>query len=258
MSKLFSHILTFCNSILPRSSRGFKDPTRDKQATHRKRFRENVYGRRLARPLRNKRQQALDYGLKNHQIKPDDIKSYDFSKETWLEIGFGYGEHLTWQAEQNPSVSFIGCEPFLNGVSVCMMDLQEKDLTNVKIWPDDARKVLKEIPENSISKLFVLHPDPWPKKRHHKRRFIQAEMLDHFAKIMKDGVILRMASDHKGVAEWMRDKAIEHPLFQQCPENAKDWTKRPENWPQTRYELKGLKAGREPRFMVFKLNKNAS
>lgn len=255
MSKLFKHISAFYKKLLNKNSDRFRDPTRSKAKTHKQRFRDKVYGRRLARPLRHKRQSALDKGLKTHQITPDQIASYDFSKETWLEIGFGYGEHMIWQAEQNPHVQIIGCEPFLNGVSVCMLGLQEKSINNARVWPDDGRKILAQLPENSISHLFVLHPDPWPKKRHHKRRFIQTEMLDRFAQIMKDGATLRMASDHEGVAEWMRDIALKHPNFEQYPNNAKDWTKRPDNWPQTRYELKGLDAGRQPRFLMFRCKK---
>jgi len=251
LSKLFKRISTIYKKLAHKTTGSLTDPTRKKAITHKQRLRDKVYGRRIARPLRVKRQNALDKGLETYQITPKQIKAHDFNQETWLEIGFGYGEHLIWQAENNPSVEIIGCEPFLNGVSVCMLGLIEKDIKNAHIWPDDARKVLNQLPENSISRLFVLHPDPWHKKRHHKRRFIQKEMLDQFSKIMKNGGILRMASDHHGVAEWMRDKALEHPNFEQCPNNAKDWSMRPNDWPQTRYEQKGLDAGREPRFIEF-------
>ncbi len=239
------------------------DPTRDfKQKklgraaqddrAHPERLRQKVYGRRLGRPLRGSRQDAITDILPAYQIDPETLNTLDCSKVHWLEIGFGSGEHLIWQAEQNKDVHLIGCEPFLNGVSYCVQDIREADLTNISIWPDDARIILNHLPDNSIERLFILHPDPWPKKRHHKRRFIQQDTLSDFARVMKKDAILRMASDHSGVAGWMLEQALEHKAFDWLAETADDWRKRPNAWPQTRYEQKGLEAGRKPYYMQFK------
>lgn len=238
-----------------------KDPTRQKQDgdhTERpERLRNKVYGRRVARPLRNERQKAVDEWLPLYALTPEDAKTkIKPENKNWLEIGFGNGEHLIWQAEKNSDVHLIGCEPFLNGVSYCVADLHKAGLKNISIWADDARAMINALPDASIERIFVLHPDPWHKKRHHKRRFIQQETLDEFARIMKPGGILRMSSDHPGVAEWMLGQALIHHNFEWFASNKTyastyDWRTRPDDWPQTRYEAKGLKAGREPYYLEF-------
>lgn len=228
------------------------DPTRSKEKpNHPERIRKRVYGRRLGRPLRQERMDALEKALPKFEITPDTIKDIQHDGPIWLEIGFGNGEHLIWQAKNNPDTLLIGCEPFLNGVSMLLKDAEQEELENIRVWADDAREILEKMPDNSVERLFVLHPDPWPKKRHHKRRFIQTETLNQFSRILKKGAILRMASDHPGVAEWMLEKAVNHPDFDWNAQSCEDWRNRPADWPQTRYEIKGLEAGRKPYCMEF-------
>lgn len=227
-----------------------KDPTRsDEERKERKR---KVYGRRMGRPLRGKRLEALEVTLPEIEIQLEELSNVNPDDKNWLEIGFGNGEHLVWQCLHNPDVSYIGCEPFLNGVSACAKDIADNNVTNARIWADDARMVLERLPQNSLDRIFLLHPDPWHKKRHHKRRFLQTETLTRFAELMKNGAILRMASDDTSMASWMLEKATNHPSFEWLAKTCEDWQKAKEDWPQTRYEAKGIEAGRKPYYLEFK------
>ncbi|MBK67194.1 MAG: tRNA (guanosine(46)-N7)-methyltransferase TrmB [Rickettsiales bacterium] len=226
-----------------------KDPTRSEE--QRKERKRKVYGRRMGRPLRGDRKKAIEETLPEIEVNLDDLKTLDINNKNWLEIGFGNGEHLVWQSKHNPDVHYIGCEPFLNGVSACAKQIDDEDVTNARIWPDDARMVLENLPNDSLERIFLLHPDPWHKKRHHKRRFLQTEMLTRFAELMKKGAILRMASDDPSMAEWMLEKALNHPSFEWLATSADDWRKAKPDWPQTRYEAKGIEAGRKPYYLEF-------
>ena len=145
-------------------------------------------GRRRGRKLRDSMANLLDNELPGVKINPFNtafIKNpFDlFSKTTksiWMEIGFGGGEHISWQAENNPSTGFIGCEPFLNGIASLLRDVKNKKLSNIRILADDARPFLARLPDNSIDRLFILFPDPWRKKRHENRRIIQKNILSQF------------------------------------------------------------------------------
>ena len=116
-------------------------------------------------------------------------------REVWLEIGFGSGEHLAQQAIENPSVGIIGCEPYINGVARLLADIDKHDLTNVKIFRDDARILLRALPGASIARTFILFPDPWPKMRHHKRRIIGPSTIPSLCRLMPTGTELRIATD---------------------------------------------------------------
>jgi tRNA (guanine-N7-)-methyltransferase len=158
----------------------------------------------------------------------------------WLEIGFGAGEHLVWQAEQNPGVGLIGCEPYLNGVAKCLAHIERAGLTNVRLFTDDARLVMAALPAGSLSRVFVLFPDPWPKTRHHKRRFVRRDNLDRLAELMLPGAELRLATDDPSYLPWMVEHACTHPAFAWLAEGPADWRARPADWPGTRYEQKML------------------
>jgi len=158
----------------------------------------------------------------------------------WLEVGFGAGEHLVWQAEQNPGVGLIGCEPYLNGVAKCLAHIERAGLTNVRLFTDDARLLMAALPARSLSRAFVLFPDPWPKTRHHKRRFVRRENLDRLAELMLPGAELRLATDDPSYLPWMVEHAGTHPAFEWLAEGPADWRGRPADWPATRYEQKML------------------
>ena len=165
----------------------------------------------------------------------------------WLEIGFGAGEHLAWQAAQNPAVMLVGCEVYRNGIAACLGRIER--LTNVRIWPADARDLIERLPDGSVDRLFLLFPDPWPKARHAERRFIGPANLDSFARILKPGAELRFATDDPGYLQWTLDRLPAHPAFQLEAGGPPDWRQRPADWPPTRYEQKAIAAGRKPAYL---------
>ena len=170
----------------------------------------------------------------------------------WLEIGFGGGEHLSAQAKAHPSVGFIGCEPFINGVARLLTDIDQENLSNIRLFTDDARLLMDRLDEAVISRVFVLFPDPWPKKRHADRRFINQENLDTLSRIMRDGAELRFASDEMGYIRWTLKQVRGHPDFEWTAETGQDWQGRPDDWPPTRYEGKALAAGRSCIYLRFR------
>lgn len=171
--------------------------------------------------------------------------------EVWLEVGFGAGEHLLWQARENPQAGIIGCEPFINGVASLLGSLDEDNPGNVAIWDSDAREILGWLGDASLSCVFVLHPDPWPKVRHRKRRFISPETLEELARVMQKGATLRIASD---IPDYVRTTLLAIRLsgqFEWTAQTPAGWRVRPPDWPQTRYEKKALKEGRPPTYLEF-------
>jgi tRNA (guanine-N7-)-methyltransferase len=169
--------------------------------------------------------------------------------DIWLEIGFGGGEHLFWQAQHHPNVGLIGAEPYLNGVVKLLSKREASPLPNIRIHMGDAREIIEAMPDASLGRVFILFPDPWPKTRHHKRRFIQMEMLDQLARVMKPGAELRFASDDSGYLEWTLERLMAHPSFEWTAARASDWRSRPDGWPPTRYEAKELHG--KPVFLQF-------
>ena len=168
--------------------------------------------------------------------------------DVWLEIGFGAGEHLLWQAEHHPRVGLIGAEPYEGGVAKLLSKL--RGTQNIRIHEGDAREIVDALPDASIGRAFILFPDPWPKTRHHKRRFVQMEILDRLARVLKPGAELRFASDDAGYLAWTLERLSAHPAFEWMAERACDWTARPADWPQTRYEAKALHG--PPAFLRFR------
>ncbi|EWY42382.1 tRNA (guanine-N(7)-)-methyltransferase [Skermanella stibiiresistens SB22] len=229
-------------------------------------LREKVYGRRRGRRLRLYKTDLLETMLPRLSIETpasgsslDPLSLFDAAlfertgpSDVWLEIGFGSGEHLAGQAAAHPDIAMIGCEPFQNGVANLLEHIDTGGQRNIRILPDDARPLLDALPDASIGRCFVLFPDPWPKIRHHKRRFIGPENLARLSRVLKDGAELRMASDVMGVAMWMLEHAWSHPDFEWIARAAEDWRRRPADWPQSRYEQKGIEAGRKPVFLRFR------
>lgn len=200
---------------------------------------ERLYGRRKGRALRKHKAELVRDLLPRLQINlPFESKA----AEIWLEIGFGGGEHLAAQAGAHPDKTFVGCEPFINGIASLLEHIEEAQLKNVFIFPDDARKLMDTMPDNSLERCFVLFPDPWPKKRHIERRFISKPNLDRLARLLRPGAELRIATDVAALAQWMEEQVSEHPDFKlEYKSNTP-----PSDWVQTRYEQKGIKAGRSP------------
>ncbi|MBX3506648.1 MAG: tRNA (guanosine(46)-N7)-methyltransferase TrmB [Parvibaculum sp.] len=176
--------------------------------------------------------------------------------DVWLEVGFGGGEHLAHQAETHPRVGIMGCEPFLNGVAKLVSEIQERDLANVRILNDDARFLLERLAPSSLARVFILYPDPWPKKRHNKRRFINEETLGFLARALRKGGELRFASDIPDYIAWTlahvsRFNRERGETFRWTAERAEDWRRPYEGWPGTRYETKAIREGRTPCYLSF-------
>lgn len=170
-------------------------------------------------------------------------------EDVWLEVGYGGGEHLLWQAEQHPRVGLIGAEPYEGGTAKLLSRLETSQARNLRLYEGDAREIIEALPDASIGRVFVLFPDPWPKTRHHKRRFIQMDTLDRLARVMKERAELRFATDDKSYLVWALERLAAHPEFQWTAARAADWTTRPADWPATRYEAKEIRG--KPAFLRF-------
>ncbi len=217
-------------------------------------------GRRKARPLRGERQRSLEKISQEFYVPPVDANTktdpLDFftsfkPEKLWLEIGFGNGEHMIGQSLLHPEIGFIGCEPFINGVSAAAKDVAKHDIRNIRFWADDAMLLLPYLKSESFDRIFILFSDPWPKSRQHKRRVIQPKTVSLFASLLKHGGQLRVATDHTGLAEWMLEHISDSKLFKRLPDNTADWSAIPEDWIETRYEQKAALQGRLPYFMDF-------
>jgi tRNA (guanine-N7-)-methyltransferase len=216
-------------------------------------------GRRHGRKLRESMRTLMRDMLPGMAIAPDaDGAPIDpmalfqaAKREIWMEIGFGAGEHLAWQAEHNPDVGFIGCEPYINGVASLLRHAAKKNLSNIRILADDVRPFLDRLPDACLTRLFVLFPDPWPKRRHADRRIIQYETLAAFIRILEPGGELRLATDDPGYLRWMLIRASGRTDLRWLARHSSDWRARSEDWPATRYEGKALAEGRAPAFLRF-------
>jgi tRNA (guanine-N7-)-methyltransferase len=167
----------------------------------------------------------------------------------WIEVGIGAGEHLAWHAAQNPDARLIGAEFFLNGVASAVRHVHDQGLDNVRIMHGDGRVLIDGLPPQSVDRAFVLHPDPWPKRRHWERRIIQPALMDSLARVIRPGGLLRLATDHADYQPWMTRIALSHPGFRWLATKADDWRCRAEDWPQTRYEAKAVREGRRPLYL---------
>tara|TARA_R100000005_G_scaffold96636_1_gene85392 strand:- start:16492 stop:17193 length:702 start_codon:yes stop_codon:yes gene_type:complete len=220
-----------------------------------------LYGRRRGKPLRKGQQRLIENDLPRLQITTEEeeinLPSL-FGSEArayWLEIGFGGGEHLAWQANANPDIGIIGCEPFVNGVAMLLAKLEENGAQNVRLHTDAAERLIERLPAESIDRAFILFPDPWPKSSHHKRRFVSGENINALARIMTSGGELRIATDHTDYGAWILWHMLRSDHFIWQAESPDDWRSRPADWPPTRYEMKAVGKGLRPVYYRF-LRKN--
>jgi tRNA (guanine-N7-)-methyltransferase len=208
------------------------------------RQRRLVYGRRKGPKLSALQESLRSTLLPKLLLAPEpgrDPKTYfDSVDDVWLEVGYGAGEHLLWQAKANPRIGLIGAEPYISGTAKLLSKLEHETLPNIRLYEDDARDIIDALPDASIGRFFLLFPDPWPKTRHHKRRFLQTEMLDHLARILKPGGELRFASDDAGYLAYALERLMAHPAFTWTAAGPSDWQTRTPDWPPTRYEAKEL------------------
>ncbi len=209
---------------------------------------DRLYGRSRGHKLRPRQQILLDVTLPRLSFNalPDG--------PLWLEVGFGGGEHALAQVRANPGITLIACEVFENGICSLLSNLVPEGgeatapvPSNLRLWTDDARILLRDLPDASLDRLFLMFPDPWPKARHAKRRFVHPSMLLLLARVLKPGAEWRVASDDPTYQGWVSDVMAGQSLFTtQAPAQT-----RPEGWPPTRYEAKALRAGRQPLYWSF-------
>ena len=216
-----------------------------------------LFGRRKGWKLRPHQAGLLDTMLPELALvlrEGGDPKSYFTAPidDVWLEIGFGAGEHLAWQADQTPRVGILGAEPFEAGMAKLLSKLALAPTGNVRLYTEDARDILTALPDASLGRIFILFPDPWPKTRHHKRRFIQTEMLDELARVLRPGAELRFATDHASYLEYALERLMAHTSFAWTAQRAEEWKTRPSDWPPTRYEGKAIEVGRPCAYFIFR------
>jgi tRNA (guanine-N7-)-methyltransferase len=222
----------------------------------------NFYGRRHGKTLRENHREYLDKDLEklspgpvgwdeNPERAALDLKALFGAKPLWLEIGFGGGEHLVHQAALHPEVGMIGCEPFINGVAMLLGKIRAAGVTNLAVHPGDVRDLFDVLPEGSVEKAFLLYPDPWPKARHHRRRFVTPEYLEPLSRVMAGGGELRIATD---IPDYVRQTLDEVPShgFDWLAEGPEDWRLPWDDWLSTRYEQKALREGRVPHYLTFR------
>jgi tRNA (guanine-N7-)-methyltransferase len=221
--------------------------------------RDNLYGRRKGKPLSPRRLglMATLYPTLAVDVAtpcPSDLRQiFPLAVSgVRVEIGFGGGEHLIAAARERGDQGFIGIEPFVNGLAKVVAGVADLDLRNIRLFAGDAVRLLDWLPPASLTGIDLFYPDPWPKRRHFKRRFVNPANLDRFARVLLPGGLFRFASDIDSYVEWTLAHGLRHPDLTWTAERADDWRRPFPGWPGTRYEAKALAAGRKPAYLTFK------
>lgn len=224
----------------------------------RSRMSEAFFGRRRGKTIRPAQASALEVGLQHYRLDlarpaPADLGSLFRASVSSirLEIGFGGGEHLRQEALTHSSTGFIGAEPFVNGMAKMMVALAKEPADNLRVFDDDAALLLDWLPEASLDWIDLLYPDPWPKKRHWKRRFVSPVNLDRFARVLKPGGRFCFASDIDTYVNWTLQHCRAHPAFDWQAREAADWHTPYPGWESTRYEAKAIREGRRTAYLTF-------
>ncbi|WP_298838955.1 tRNA (guanosine(46)-N(7))-methyltransferase TrmB [uncultured Roseobacter sp.] len=224
--------------------------------------RRNFYGRLKGKTLKQSQRRYLDEDLAALSPGPvtwednPDRKALDTSalfdgRPVWLEVGFGGGEHMVHQAAANPDVGILGAEPYINGVAMLLGKIRRAGVDNVAVHPGDARDLMDVLPPASVDRAFLLYPDPWPKSRHHRRRFVTQEHLVPLVRVLRPGAIFRVATD---IEDYVRQTLEEVPRagFEWLAEGPGDWRTPWDDWISTRYEQKAVREGRTPHYLTFR------
>jgi len=224
--------------------------------------RRNFYGRIRGKTLKPIQRRRLSEDLgplvppgirpqDNPARRPLDLPALTQGRPLWLEIGFGGGEHMVHQAARNPDVTILGCEPFINGVAMLLGKIDAAGVTNVRVYPGDVRDLFEVLPDACVTRAFLLYPDPWPKRAHHRRRFVTPQYLAPLARVLVPGAEFRVATD---IPDYVRQTLAEVPqagfdcLTPRPEDRAQPW----DDWISTRYEQKALREGRVPQYVTFR------
>ncbi|PVB61308.1 tRNA (guanosine(46)-N7)-methyltransferase TrmB [Labrenzia sp. 011] len=223
------------------------------------RYEGSFFGRRVGKPLSPRREALMQrelprLGLDTGKPAPADLRDLFQAdvRDICLEVGFGGGEHLLHRARSNPDTGFIGVEPFVGSMAKALTAVVEEGLKNIRLYDDDAVVLLDWLPEASVDLAYQLYPDPWPKMRHWKRRFINEQNLSRYARVLRPGCEFRFASDIDTYIDWTLRHCRDHPAFEWTAETAADWKTPWEGWPGTRYEAKAIREGRTGRYLTFR------
>ncbi|MEP3302457.1 MAG: tRNA (guanine(46)-N(7))-methyltransferase TrmB [Roseibium sp.] len=222
------------------------------------RYEGSFYGRRKGKPLSPSRTRLVEEAMPRLAVDLGSPAPADLTelfeadvKDVCLEVGFGGGEHLLHRARENPATGFIGVEPFVGSMAKVVTTVVTEGIGNIRLYDDDAINLLDWLPEASIDLAYQLYPDPWPKKRHWKRRFINQQNLDRYARVLKPGHELRFASDIDTYVDWTLRHCRNHPAFEWTAQSASDWKTPWDNWPGTRYEARAIRENRIGRYLTF-------
>lgn len=234
------------------------DGSAPNEIDHPTRATEAFYGRRKGKHLRDQHRTALAevmpaLKLDLTQSPPEDISALWNTQNCRirLEIGFGGGEHLLHRVKEDPATNFIGIEPFVNSMAKLARAVHMEPVDNLRLFDDDATMVLDWLPDHVVQHIDLLYPDPWPKKRHWKRRFVNEKNLNRFARILKPGGTFCFASDIDSYVNWTLEHIIAHPDFTWNATGPHHWQRPWAGWPSTRYEAKALREGRTPAYFTF-------
>ncbi len=216
-----------------------------------------LYGRSTGHKLRKSQQELVDTLLPKIAVPAEGeitaLRLFADGRPLHFEIGFGSGEHLASRAAMLPDHGFIGAEPFLNGVATALGHVRDQHLANVRLWRGDALEILQRIPDGALSFLYLLHPDPWPKARHAKRRMVNDRPVDLFAAKLKPGAEFRLATDDPTYLTWALMVMQRHVAqFEWLAEKPADFLEPPGGWIETRYGAKSRREGRRPYYLRYR------
>jgi len=221
-----------------------------------------LFSVRQGRALRGERAEAMDTILpqisipkdaltQDHKTPPTQLFDKKF-KSHWLEIGFGHGEHVAGLMRRESQTGFLGAEPFINGMGSFTQNIKDDPLDNIRVIMDDGMIIARSLTPASLDGIYILNPDPWHKKRHHKRRLINHTTLDVLATILKPNADLVLTTDVTDLANWMCTHTVNHPAFTWTAKSKDDWQVPPQDWITTKYELKGAKGAKRMSYLFFK------
>ena len=206
------------------------------------------FGRRSGKKLHGGQQAVFDATLPDLEFKLsgtlDPRSLFPDADKIIVEIGYGGGEHLALEAARHPETGYIGCEVFTGGIGKMVQTIAAENLRNIRLFTDDAFKLLVELPDASLDAVYLLYPDPWPKTRHHKRRFVSPTTLKELARVIRPGGLFHFATDIEDYANWTLAHIVREPKFSFAPDRPGSWHEPYEGWEATRYEQKARREGR--------------